>query len=350
MTSRHARVVDVFVLLHRDDGRVLLLRRAGDIYASGLLCPPSGHLEPGETVEEGARREVHEETGVTIHERDLEFCHLIDHRSPEGVQRLGVAFTAQRWVGEPYNRELHKHSALIWADPGRPPADCVPYTTALLTQFTRGALLSIDGYTAPHRPPARSTEGLRYVDTSPPDIPASVPEQPRMTQEQYARSRHSMWLSAAALFTDKFGQILLVKPTYRTQWLIPGGGAEPGEGPHETGTREVHEELGLERGLGRVLAVNWLAPGHRDVAANMPFPGEVRYVLDGGTLTHDDIAAIRLPADELHGYEFLPAAAAAEHMIPVDAKIVLAALHARQTGTTALLDGGHPAGTPEVER
>lgn len=144
--TRHQRVVDVFVLLHRGDGRVLLLRRAGAVYASGLLCPPSGHLEEGETVEEGAQREVHEETGVTVCARDLEFCHLIDHHSPEGQQRLGVAFTARRWCGEPYNREPHKHSALIWADPARPPADCVPYTTALLGQFAQGALLSTDGY------------------------------------------------------------------------------------------------------------------------------------------------------------------------------------------------------------
>ncbi|MGW8378298.1 NUDIX domain-containing protein [Streptomyces sp. ODS28] len=148
-TGRHTRVVDLFVLLHRDDGRVLLLRRAGAVYASGLLAPPSGHLEAGETVEEGALREAYEETGVRIRARDLEFCHLIDHRGPEGGQRLGVAFTAQRWRGEPYNREPHKHAALVWADPAHPPADCVPYTAALLGQFVRGALLSTDGYAAP---------------------------------------------------------------------------------------------------------------------------------------------------------------------------------------------------------
>lgn len=149
MTERHRRVVDVFVLLHREDGHVLLLRRADELYAGGLLCPPSGHLEAGETLEEGARREAQEECGVTIRAGDLEFCHLIDHRSPEGMQRLGVAFTARRWSGEPYNREPHKHSQLLWADPAYPPADCVPYTAALLAQFTRGARYSTDGYPQP---------------------------------------------------------------------------------------------------------------------------------------------------------------------------------------------------------
>ncbi|MFE7359162.1 NUDIX domain-containing protein [Streptomyces sp. NPDC057543] len=75
---------------------------------------------------------------------------------------------------------------------------------------------------------------------------------------------------------NKASRVLLVKPTYREQWLLPGGGAEPGESPEHACRREVHEELGLLRTSGRVLAVNWLAPGHPDVAPDLPFPGEVR--------------------------------------------------------------------------
>ncbi|MEV5379016.1 NUDIX domain-containing protein [Streptomyces nondiastaticus] len=143
---RYRSVVDVMVLLHRTDGRVLLLRRAGDVYASGLLAPPGGHLEDGETVVEGALREAGEEVGVGIAPADLEFCHLIHHRSPEGQARLGVVFTTQRWSGEPRNREPGKCSALVWADPGRPPADCVPYTAAVLDRFCAGALFSAHGW------------------------------------------------------------------------------------------------------------------------------------------------------------------------------------------------------------
>lgn len=177
-----------------------------------------------------------------------------------------------------------------------------------------------------------------------------LPQQPQMSPAEYARSRHAVWMSAAALVTDQLGRVLLVKPTYREQWLLPGGGAEPGESPEQACRREVHEELGLLRTSGRVLAVNWLAPGHPDVAPALPFPGEVRYVLDGGTLTEPDIAALRLPADELHGYEFLDSRAAAERMIPVDAQIMLAALRARLAGTTAHLEGGkHVGAVPPLD-
>ncbi|MGW1194432.1 NUDIX domain-containing protein [Streptomyces sp. NPDC002536] len=143
---RYRLVVDVMVLMVRDDGRVLLLRRAGTVYASGLLCPPGGHLEEDETVTAGALREVAEEVGVAIAPRDLQFCHLIHHRSPEGEGRLGVVFTAQQWTGTPSIREPEKSSALVWADPVRPPADCVPYTAAVLKQFCGGDLLSEHGW------------------------------------------------------------------------------------------------------------------------------------------------------------------------------------------------------------
>ncbi|MEU8579337.1 NUDIX hydrolase [Streptomyces abikoensis] len=143
---RYRLVVDVMVLMVRSDGRILLLRRAGDVYASGLLCPPGGHLEDGEPVTTGALREVTEEVGVTIAPPDLEFCHAIHHRSPEGEGRMGMVFTAQRWSGEPSICEPEKCSQMVWADPARPPADCVPYTAAVLDQFSSGALLSTHGW------------------------------------------------------------------------------------------------------------------------------------------------------------------------------------------------------------
>jgi len=44
---RHLSIVDAHVILRRD-GKILLLRRAGDVYASGQLCLLSRHHEDGE--------------------------------------------------------------------------------------------------------------------------------------------------------------------------------------------------------------------------------------------------------------------------------------------------------------
>ncbi len=58
MTNRYRSIVDVYVLLRRADGCILLMERANTGYADGRLCPPSGHLEDGESVLEGAVREA----------------------------------------------------------------------------------------------------------------------------------------------------------------------------------------------------------------------------------------------------------------------------------------------------
>ncbi|WP_042419048.1 NUDIX hydrolase [Streptacidiphilus anmyonensis] len=54
--------VSVAGVVVRDDGRVLAVQRADN----GAWEPPGGVLELSETVEEGAKREVYEETGVRV--------------------------------------------------------------------------------------------------------------------------------------------------------------------------------------------------------------------------------------------------------------------------------------------
>jgi len=67
MTSAERAPVDVAVgVLIDAQGRFLLTSRPeGKVYA-GYWEFPGGKLEPGETVEQALRRELHEELGITI--------------------------------------------------------------------------------------------------------------------------------------------------------------------------------------------------------------------------------------------------------------------------------------------
>ncbi|MFD4479505.1 NUDIX domain-containing protein [Streptomyces sp. NPDC058471] len=112
MSGRYKSIVDVLVLLHRPDGRVLLLRRAAPEYA-GQLTIVGGHLKPGEPLDSAARREAGEEAGIRISADQQEFCGLVHHHQPAGTDRITAVFVAQSWAGEPFNAEPDKHEGLF---------------------------------------------------------------------------------------------------------------------------------------------------------------------------------------------------------------------------------------------
>ena len=143
---RYASIVDVHIILRRR-GRVLLLRRAGDVYASGQLCLPSGHLEEGESVTQAAAREAFEETSIALDPAGLRHVLSIHQRNQgDGQGRIGFAFEPRRWDGEPVNAEPHKHSGLVWADPGALPPDIVGYAAAVITAVESGLTFMLNGW------------------------------------------------------------------------------------------------------------------------------------------------------------------------------------------------------------
>ncbi len=145
MPERYRSIVDVYVLLRRD-GKILLMERANTGYADGQLCPPSGHLEQGESVIDGAIREAAEEVGVALRRKNLRFVHIVHHRNPLGQARIGFFFEATQWEGEPSNREPAKCAGLLWADPDKLPSNTVGYTAAAVAQIQAGSEFSVHGW------------------------------------------------------------------------------------------------------------------------------------------------------------------------------------------------------------
>jgi ADP-ribose pyrophosphatase YjhB (NUDIX family) len=102
-------------------------------------------------------------------------------------------------------------------------------------------------------------------------------------------------VAAGALIRDPDGRFLFVVPNYKPFLDIPGGIVEPGEPPSAACAREVGEEIGLDRPVGRLLLVDW-TPGRG------PWSDQVQFIFDGGVL--DPAAVIRPAADELTGFRW----------------------------------------------
>ncbi|MBJ6641110.1 NUDIX hydrolase [Streptomyces sp. DHE7-1] len=152
----------------------------------------------------------------------------------------------------------------------------------------------------------------------------------------YIASLPRVLAAAAALFRDPEGRVLLVEPNYREGWALPGGTVESddGETPRQGARRETLEEIGLDRELGRLLAVDWVAGTGR--------PPLVAYLYDGGVLTGAEFDAIRLQEEELLSWRLVPRADLAGHLPGALGRRVLAALDVLAEGAgTAELENGH---------
>jgi 8-oxo-dGTP diphosphatase len=106
--------------------------------------------------------------------------------------------------------------------------------------------------------------------------------------------------SAGALIYDRSGRLLILRPTYKSGWTIPGGIMEAdGETPWDACRREVREECGIELRGGRLACVDFHPdrPEHR---------GGIRFLFDCGPVDDAAFAAITLQPEEIAEYRLAP--------------------------------------------
>lgn len=140
-------------------------------------------------------------------------------------------------------------------------------------------------------------------------------------------------MAAGVLFLDQAQRILIVKPTYRDRWLIPGGVVEEDESPAAAGVREVREELGLDINLGRLLCLDYQSSTEERTES-------LQFVFYGGVLVADQMAQVVIPRDELSAYEFASQEVAASKLIPRLATRIHLALSALDRGVTVYAEDG----------
>jgi 8-oxo-dGTP diphosphatase len=126
----------VGVVVRSSDGLVLVGRRRAE--PGQALAVPGGKLDPGETVEECAVRELAEETGLVLDAGEVRTfaCVLVAGRPTSwvvaGVEaRIGVPAAAAR----PRELEPDKFGSFAWIDSAAPPDGLFPATAALLARL-----------------------------------------------------------------------------------------------------------------------------------------------------------------------------------------------------------------------
>ncbi|NUR99075.1 MAG: NUDIX hydrolase [Kribbellaceae bacterium] len=139
-------------------------------------------------------------------------------------------------------------------------------------------------------------------------------------------------IAADCLLTDRLGRLLVLEPSYKPTWDLPGGIVERDESPREGARREVREEIGLHVETGELLVVDWI-PRSGD------FTEVVAFLFDGGVLSDEDIQRIVLQETEVVSVRFVHLDEAEQLLDQGQFSRVVAGL-ARRTGAVYLENGG----------
>lgn len=140
-------------------------------------------------------------------------------------------------------------------------------------------------------------------------------------------------MAAGLLVTHQFGpeQALLVKPSYKDHWDIPGGLVEAGELPTIAAEREAKEELGIVRPAGRLLVAHTIVSTDGTSCLTA-------YVFDGGNLAHGN--GLTVNGHEIVDWKWCDDYARGQVLAtaPLLAKRVDAAILAQRSGRTYYLE------------
>ncbi|AZM77204.1 NUDIX domain-containing protein [Streptomyces sp. KPB2] len=137
--------VSVAGVVVRDDGRVLVIRRADN----GAWEPPGGVLELDERPEDGAVREVHEETGIKV---SVERLTGVYKNMSRGV--VALVFLCRPEAGAA--RTSSESTAVRWLTPKE-------VEDAMGEVYAIRVLDALDSATSPH---VRSHDGRRLLESA----------------------------------------------------------------------------------------------------------------------------------------------------------------------------------------
>ena len=131
-----------------------------------------------------------------------------------------------------------------------------------------------------------------------------------MPENNYYQTLPKKRIAAGALFFNENNELLIVKPTYKDYWQIPGGVVEKDESPRDGCIREVKEEIGLDIDIKKFLCADYIYISSEEREG-------IIFIFYGGILTPFQIENIKLPKEEISECKFLKT----EEALPLLSKI-----------------------------
>ena len=146
-------------------------------------------------------------------------------------------------------------------------------------------------------------------------------------------------VSAGALIFDGENRLLILKPTYKSGWTIPGGVMEAdGETPWQACQREAREETGIEVRGGDLACMDFRRPRPGK-------PGGIRFLFRCDGVDDRELAAIVIQPEEISAYQIL----ALPDALPLLRRPIRRRVRAACTGRGLVyLEDGRPV--PGVDR
>ena len=130
----------VYLLREGGSGTEVLLQQRGPVpYMPGhWAAAAAGHVEPGETAYDAARREAVEELAITDIALEFAFTMQRSQFGPAVEERVDWFFTARSWAGEPRIVETEKAAELGWYALDALPEPMVPHEAHALAHLFSG--------------------------------------------------------------------------------------------------------------------------------------------------------------------------------------------------------------------
>ncbi|HEY4484459.1 MAG TPA: NUDIX hydrolase [Candidatus Paceibacterota bacterium] len=237
------------------DGEILLMHRVKN--GKEYYVFPGGCVESGESREEVLKRELKEELGLSIDE--YEFAFEFENEGQAESYYLVKKFTGTVELGGPEKERMCEDNQYY------PEWFKLLKAVGLKNLFPKEALNRL----------------RRLPETHP--------------SPEYFKALPKKRMASGVLLFNQRDELLVIKPSYKDHWSIPGGVVEENESPKQAAIREAKEEIGVEIKECQLLCLDYVSYGEGK-------DDSLQFIFYGGVLEDNKI---NIDQDEIEDYKFL---------------------------------------------